>query len=429
MLRNYLLLTIKVLQRRKFFTFVNLFGISFTLMVLVLVIAFLDHAFTPMGTEHKFDRALVMEMFRMRSPDRTSSWQTAGGYQLIDKYIRPVMQNNPSLVESFAITKENRGKSTFRDGEKIRFSVKYTEPAFFDIVDLSFVEGQPFMEKDNTEENQVAVISQAIREMYFRGESAIGKDISFDGQIFRVVGVVENVPEVQASAHADVWVPLTTDKNKTFKEPITSNEELIGPYQAMILLHYPEDRLIIKKAVREALSKVEFPSPEEFNLIESAARNRYEMQAVSLFGDWEKQYQEEYDHLLTLSILAAMGIFMLLPSINLINLNLSRMMERRAEIGVRRAFGASIGGLLRQFVIENVFISLLGGLIGIILSTVAIEWLNNSGLYKYASFSINYRVLIAGILITIIFGLLSGVYPAWRMAKLNPIYALKGGKR
>jgi hypothetical protein len=83
MLKNYLLIAYKVLMRRKFFTFISLFGISFTLMILVVSVAFLDNSFTPQKPESKFDRVLWMPRWRMRSPDRGSNWNASGGFYTI----------------------------------------------------------------------------------------------------------------------------------------------------------------------------------------------------------------------------------------------------------------------------------------------------------------------------------------------------------
>src|SRR6185295_18659181 len=80
-------------------------------------------------------------------------------------------------------------------------------------------------------------------------------------------------------------------------------------------------------------------------------------------------------------------LFMLLPAINLVNINLSRILERSSEIGVRKAFGATSGTLVGQFVVENVFLTLLGGLLGWILCAAALAVLNGSGLIPYADFA------------------------------------------
>jgi putative ABC transport system permease protein len=122
-------------------------------------------------------------------------------------------------------------------------------------------------------------------------------------------------------------------------------------------------------------------------------------------------------------------LFMVLPTVNLINLNVSRILERASEIGVRKAFGASSWTLVGQFVVENVLLTLIGGLIGLALSLIVLRLVNQSGWIPYADFQMNYRIFLYGLALAVFFGLFSGVYPAWKMSRLNPVEALKGGTR
>jgi putative ABC transport system permease protein len=120
---------------------------------------------------------------------------------------------------------------------------------------------------------------------------------------------------------------------------------------------------------------------------------------------------------------------MLLPAVNLVNLNVSRIMERASEIGVRKSFGASSRVLVGQFLVENVALTLIGGAIGLVLSIWLLWLVNGSGLILYADLRLNYRIFLAGLGFAVFFGTMSGVYPAWRMSRLNPVQALKGASR
>ncbi len=102
-------------------------------------------------------------------------------------------------------------------------------------------------------------------------------------------------------------------------------------------------------------------------------------------------------------------------------------MERSSEIGVRKAFGATKNTLVGQFLVENIFLTLLGSLFGFIFSIGVLQMINNSGIIQFANFSLNYTVLVYGIVITLIFGIFSGVYPALKMSRMQAVEALKGG--
>jgi putative ABC transport system permease protein len=136
-----------------------------------------------------------------------------------------------------------------------------------------------------------------------------------------------------------------------------------------------------------------------------------------------------YGARLVLALAIASILFMLLPAVNLMNLNTSRIMERASEIGVRKAFGASSRVLVGQFVIENVVLTLVGAAVGFVIAAWLLHTINASGFIQYATLQLNYRIFAWGVLFAVVFGLLSGVYPAWRMSRLHPVQALKGASR
>jgi putative ABC transport system permease protein len=119
---------------------------------------------------------------------------------------------------------------------------------------------------------------------------------------------------------------------------------------------------------------------------------------------------------------------MLLPAINLVNINLSRIIERSSEIGVRKAFGASSLTLIGQFVIENIVLTVIGGAIGFVLSVVILKIVTDSGILPYGHLEVNLRIFLYSLMIILFFGLFSGVYPAYRMSRLHPVEALRGGR-
>jgi len=409
MLKNYLKIAFKVFLRRKFFTFISLFAISLTLVVLMVATALIDHIFGPMPPENKRDRTLGVFYAEM-SGSRGSRGGNAG-YAFLDRYVRNLPQTDKVSVFSW-FSQVN----SYRGGEPIKLWLKHTDGAFWEILEFEFLEGGPFTADDDRNANFVAVINEATRRKFFNDRPAVGQTIEADGQRFTVVGVVANVPFFRILPFADIWTPMGTAKLRS------DRAELVGNHLAMILARDAADIPAIKSEFQARLSQVEFPDPKQFNRFDSAAETFFEFTS-RLFGTTDGKAQPQ--RLLAGLIIAAI-LFMILPTVNLINLNISRIMERASEIGVRKAFGASSRTLVGQFIVESVLLSIIGGAIGFALSHLTLRALTGSGLIPYADFQLNYRIFLYGLATAIFFGLFSGVYPAWKMSRLHPVAALNG---
>lgn len=413
MLKNYLKIALKVLLRRKFFTFISLFGISFTLVVLMVASATFDHVFGPFPPEVKVDRTLGIHSVFMQSSDGRGGRTGPPGYGFLDRYVRTLPN-----VEKVSIYSLPSTEISFQSGEKTKLFFKRTDGEFWQIMEFDFLEGAPFTPEDEKNANFVAVINAATRQKFFGDASAIGKTIEVDGQRFRVVGVVKNVPIFRLMPFADVWVPISTAKDQSFRREFT------GAFMASILAKSPADLDFIREEFKARLEHVEFPDPTQFDKMIGAAETFFESIARGIFSQ-DRSTENFSAHFLAL-LVSLMILFMLLPTINLVNINISRIMERASEIGVRKAFGASSWTLVGQFVVENVLLTLIGGAIGFALAFLVLQMLTNSGMIPYAEFHLNYRIFLYGLGIALFFGMFSGVYPAWKMSRLHPVEALRG---
>jgi putative ABC transport system permease protein len=413
MLRSYLKLAWKVLWRRTFFTAISLAGICLTLVVLMVATAVLDHIFAPMAPEVRQDRTLLVMRARMTGERMTSS--SMPGYLLLDRYARGL----PG-VERLAIFSMPRTVYSYKSGQRIKSLIKRTDAEYWRVLDFAFLEGGPFTDQDVANGSRVAVINATTRDRFFGGAPAVGKTLEADGLHFRVVGVVPDVSLLRLVANGDIYAPLTTAKTDAYRR------ELLGGFGGLLLAQSAADFPQIEAELASRVSRAPLPGPQWKTLI-APAESFFDFVAGNFFGG--RSEARAHPERLWFLLGSIAFLFSLLPAVNLVNLNMSRIMERASEIGVRKAFGASSRALVGQFIVENLVLTLVGGAAGFVLSWAALRVLNASGLIPYTQFTMNIRVFVYAVGLAIFFGLLSGVYPAWRMSRLHPVQALRGASR
>ena len=208
MLKNYIKMALKVLLRRKVFTCISLFTISFTLMVLMVMTALFDHVFGSFPPETRADRTLLLQSIKGEKSGETGYILNSPSYAFLKRYVSSLTQAEKVSISSVGSSTE----ATFRKGEKIESKLKHTDGVFWEILEFNFLEGRPYTVQEAEEGQRVAVINEATRRVFFGGEQAEGKYIELKEQAFRVVGVVSNVPAFRLMTFADIWVPVSAQK-------------------------------------------------------------------------------------------------------------------------------------------------------------------------------------------------------------------------
>ena len=406
MLKNYFKIAIAVLRRRKFFTFISLFGISFTLTILLVLTAFIDKVVGDNYPDKKRDRSLYINRLEENGKGNMNSGSPS--YYFLTHFAGSM--KTPVKMSIFSGVS---GTNTYVNNKKIAVDYKYTDANYWDILEYDFVEGKPFTKQQVDNADKVAVISEDVKNQYFGDvRSVVGKFIEADNVKYRVTGVVKNIPVTSYMTYSEIYLPYTVSRTDY------KNKGYQGNYNAILLAASKDDLPKMKAEYEQIVHRIPMEN-KSFQVMYSHA-NSY----IAAYVDTGNESQSGI--LLVLAVLGTfVFLFMLLPTLNLVNINITRIMERSSEIGVRKAFGASSKTLVYQFIVENIILTLLGGGIGLILSVAAILILNNANLIANLELSINFTVLAVGLLICLIFGLISGVYPAWRMSKLNVVTALK----
>ena len=299
------------------------------------------------------------------------------------------------------------------DTRAFTFPVTGNDPNVFDIRSLNMGPGRFYNMEDQVQRARVAVIGAEAKEKLFSGRNAVGEYIRLDGLSFEVVGVLKaKMQEGNDDINRTIYVPFTTMsdlKSTHYLDTIWFN------YQT------PEFEKI-EPAVRTILA-----TQHKFN--------ESDRQAVRVFNLMTQLHQFEIISLGLKILMGFIGTLTLgIGGVGLMNIMLVSVTQRTREIGVQKALGAPRRYILMQFLAEALTITFIGGVLGVILAYVVA--LSVGRLTLYSAFAKNGEAgdirliiapstLIASTLILGAVGLISGMVPAFRASRLNPIEALR----
>jgi putative ABC transport system permease protein len=411
MLRNYLLTAYKVFMRRKLFTAINLACIVLTLVVLMVISALLETAFFPSGVEGRSERFLQVYGIRSESADGSSRRTTLMGYKTIDNYLKPL-----AGVERVSAFTTPDAVSVYQGNRVSTLDMRRVDADYWRILDFKLLAGRLPNDDDDAKGRMVVVVNASTARQLFGAATAVGQQITVGGQQFGVIGVVADAMHI--NAYADMWAPLATFPSSGYQNEIT------GQFAALLLAKNAADLPRIRREVERVAQTFVTEDPKTYSKTMFWADSKLDVFARALL---ENQSRADSGAAALLTMVGGgMLAFMLLPALNLVNLNTGRILERSSEIGVRKAFGATSLQLAGQLVVENVLLCLAGGLLGLACAQLALWWLAASQLIPYLEVHINPTVFGFGMLLSLVFGVLSGVIPAWKMSRLDPVHALKG---
>ena len=278
-------------------------------------------------------------------------------------------------------------------------------PDYMYIRSLSIANGTFISEKDVDNRARVAVIGTTVAENLFgEGINPVGKNIRINNDPFKVIGILESKGQSSMGQDQDdvVIIPITTATTRI-----------------MAINHIQQ-------------ISVQVISPDKMDLVQAEIENLMR-QRHKISGDKEDDFtvrnltsimetMTNTSTMLTILLASIAGISLLVGGIGIMNIMMVSVTERTREIGIRKALGATYRNIMFQFLIEAVFVGIIGGLIGIVVGCSL-----SMAIAQFAGFTtvITIEPILISFLFSVGISLFFGIYPARKAAKLDPIEALR----
>lgn len=341
-----------------------------------------------------------------------------GDVRAINKILPGVEAISPEIVLPSTVIREGKiGKSR---------AIGVTN-AFFELNNLDLEKGNFFHSRHLEKGDPVCIIGKDIEAKYFNDGSPIGQRIKCGQTWLRVIGIMKEriAKETQLEDlgirdyNQDIYIPLQTallrfkDRSYAHARDIGNNNGNGGAPEN----YHQLDRMVIRVKESDELLATS-------NIVARLLKRRhqtiidYEMTVPEKLLEAQQETQDTFNKVLAFIA----GISLLVGGIGIMNIMLASVLERTKEIGTRRSLGATQQDIVQQFLLEAVFISLIGGITGVLLGIGAAKFI-----------AINYDIptevslwsVVLSFGVASVIGLVFGLFPAQRAAQLDPIKALR----
>jgi putative ABC transport system permease protein len=419
MLLNFLKTTLRSLVKDRYYSAINILGLAAGLTVTILIILFIYDELTYDKHHQLHDRVYRLESdFTLDNKNhKFAATQLPLGPTLKDEY--------PEIIESVRCAPVGTLYFVDEDREFQEDSIWFADSTFFLLFTHPFIHGNSdiALSRPNT-----MVITESFAHKHFGNTNPIGKNLTdIDNNIYEITGVIRNLP---GNSHMKFNGLISTE---TLAERIgfeRFNDRSAGSFWNIGIFSYV--LLAENSNIQDVLDKFPGFYDKYMKEIGDQIKGGFELMATPLADIHLNPMSLEYDQpkgnrsYVYIFIFAALFI-LVIASINYMNMATARSTRRSREVGMRKVSGSSRGMLIRQFLGESVFITLISFILSLILVKLLLPAFNDlSG--KSLSFGIlaMKEVVLSSLLIALIVGVVSGFYPAFYLSRFNPVSVLKG---
>jgi putative ABC transport system permease protein len=292
-------------------------------------------------------------------------------------------------------------------GENTNAQVTGTTPEYMEVNNLEVASGAFLTEYDYQRGAKVVVLGSNVKETLFGDADPIGQQMRMGGNIVRVVGVLESKETMMGPDDA-TFIPLTVMQQMVAQPRTAQGDRVISAISLTVSDEEQADYVVEEiTTLLRSRHRLGVMDEDDFSIMS--------MQEIS-------EMISEATGTMTLLLGAIAAISLLVGGIGVMNIMLVSVLERTREIGIRKALGAREHDIWIQFLIEAAFLTLVGGIIGVIIGWLVAYFISSMGLMTTV---VTADIVILAVSVSVGIGLFFGFYPAWNASRLNPIEALR----
>lgn len=426
MIKNYLKIAYRSLMKRKAYSFINVIGLAIGMAVCLLIVLFIKSE-TGFDKFHKEGDNIYRLVVERKYPGRSTSYSN-----IPQSYAQAVKQEMPEVREAVRIFDFGGGAGFQLKYEDKKFEEKnalFADSNFFKVFQAEILSGNK--EQALNKPNSVVLTERAAIKYFGSVDKAIGKSLQPEGNNppLQVTAVCSNWPE---NSHFSFDMLLTTAGNQNF-----SNINYVNfAAHTYVLLNENASAAAFEAKMPKLIEKyaagnIERQFGVSFKKFKEAGNGyKYYLQPLAkihLISHLEAELKPN-GSLTAVYIFSLVAVFILLIAcVNFVNLSTARSGERAKEVGIRKTFGSEKKALVSQFLAESALLSFTAMLIAIGLAYLLLPLFNQiSGKELLFTGIININSLLILLGITLVTGILGGLYPAFVLSSFKPIQVLRG---
>lgn len=435
MLKTYFKQALALFRQNRLFSTLYIAGTGLAIAMTVVMALVYYVKLAPVYPEENRANTLYLTNASFHSDKEKMTYQSGLSYQALQEWMYPLK----NVVEVSAIVDYGMETPAYIQPADLSgdFSValKLVDPAFFCIYSFRFLEGNPFTDSDLASGIHTAVISDYLaRRLFGTAENVVGRSFSLDYVNYRVCGVVRSASYLTPQSYAQVYLPYSVAED--YKIPATGQFPYCGNFSVTFLVKDEAQADALRAEIGDLTRRLNLQNKDQWQL---ELWKQPTSHWLSVFQSYPSD--ASFSPWKTAGYLIVVVLVLLLvPALNLSGLIASRMESRLPEMGVRKSFGAGRSVLLSQVMWENFFLTLAGGLLGLILAWITVylgrEWIFvlldqwpeavPQGVDAYVSGEMLFApaVFVIAFLLCLLLNLLSALLPAWMSLRKPIVYSL-----